>query len=194
MNTDYVELKIVLVGNQSVGKSCIVNQFINNEFKSDIAPTLGAAFTSKTLVIESHKVCMQLWDTAGQEKYRGMTPMYYRGGKVAIIVFSIENRESFDAIPSWINDLRAHAPKDIIVFIIGNKTDLDSVRVIKAEEGMDLAQQNDATYMEVSAKTGQNIDILFDEIPKSYIRKNIEIHHMGEEKLIVKTNTNQSCC
>ena len=167
--TDTIEMKVILVGNSNVGKTCIVQQGVKGEFRNDSVPTLGAAYSSKIITIGQRSVNLQIWDTAGQEKYRGMAPMYYRGGKVALVCYAINDKASFKGINSWINDLKENADPSVIIFIVANKCDLEEQREVEAEEALDLANQINAQFYEVSAKTGQNIDTLFQDIVKVYL-------------------------
>ena len=134
--------------------------------------TLGASYSAKTEVIDDHIFRLQIWDTAGQEKYRGMTPMYYHNAHIAIIVYSITSSESFEAVDTWFKSLHNNADSNIIIFLVGNKVDLDSERQISTEEGEKKAKQYGAEFCEVSAKTGFGIADLFSLIPTLYIEKN----------------------
>ena len=195
MSLETLELKVVLVGNSNVGKTCIVQMGVNNEFSKDSIPTLGAAYSSKVINIGQTTVNLQIWDTAGQEKYRGMTPMYYRGGKVALACYAIDDKASFKALDSWVDDLKQNADPSVIIFIVGNKCDLDNNREVPAEDALALANSLDGNFYEVSAKTGQNIDNLFIDIAKVYINKldkkplpnemHVELNEGGAKK---------SCC
>lgn len=160
---------MVLVGHTSVGKTCVVRKATTGSFTEDSVPTLGASYVSKLVSVGSTDVRLQIWDTAGQERYKGMTPMYYRGAHVALLVYSVTEQESFDAIDSWLQSLQDSADPNIILFLIGNKCDLENERVIDTETGREKASKINANFYEVSAKTGNGIDELFQDIPKIYL-------------------------
>ena len=163
------ELKIVLVGHTNVGKTCIVRQATTGVFSEDSAPTLGASYVSKLTNVNGTDVRLQIWDTAGQERYKGMTPMYYRGAQTALIVYSVTDSESFDSVDSWLTSLRENAEPNIILFLLANKCDMESERVITTEQGQEKAKQMDAHFYEVSAKTGNGIEEVFSDIPRYFL-------------------------
>ncbi|KAH0790800.1 small GTP-binding protein [Histomonas meleagridis] len=168
------ELKLVLIGNTFVGKTCIVKKAISGVFSEDANPTLGASYVSKVINVGKNEVRLQIWDTAGQERFRGMTPMYFRGAHVAMIVYSICDKESFDGIDSWVESLHENAESDILIFLVGNKDDLEDQRVISSERGQEKATSIGAYFYEVSSKTGNGIEDLFNDIPRVYFEKHEE--------------------
>jgi Ras-related protein Rab-5C len=171
MAADSCELKLVLVGNTSVGKTCIAKMATTGEFADDAAPTLGASYMSKIVRVDAAEVRLQIWDTAGQERYRGMTPMYFRGAHAAIVAYAVTDAESFEGIDSWVSDLRDNADPEILIFLVGNKCDLDDQRVIATPNGEQKAASVPAAFYEVSAKTGDRIEELFLHIAKSFLEK-----------------------
>ena len=196
MSHENRELKLVLVGNTSVGKTCVVRKTTTGAFTEDSVPTLGASYVSKLVTVGNVDVRLQIWDTAGQERYRGMTPMYYRGGQVAIIMYAINDRSSFDGVFQWLDSLKENADPDIILFLVANKCDLDSDRLVTSEEGNSCAEKIGAHFYEVSAKTGQGIEDLFGEIPKIFLEK--QTPNSPEEqnnlKLDSKSKKQGGCC
>lgn len=187
-----IELKCVLIGNTNVGKTCIVHRATTGVFEES-STTLGASYSAKTEMFDNRYFRLQIWDTAGQEKYRGMTPMYYHNAHVAMIVYSITNTESFEAVDSWFKSLRNNADPDIIIFLVGNKVDLDNERAVSAELGEKKAKEFGAEFCEVSAKTGFGIADLFSLIPMLYTERkptpadnedinNVEITETTKEK------------
>lgn len=166
------EIKLVLVGHQYVGKTCIVRMATTGLFDDDTISTLGASYTSKTITLNSKEVRLQIWDTAGQERYRAMTPMYYRGAQVALVVYSVDNMESFNAVDQWIESLHENADSSIIIFLAGNKADLEDTRCVTFENGQEKAKQYGAVFCEVSAKTGMGVDDLFNDIANKFLERN----------------------
>jgi Ras-related protein Rab-5C len=192
------EMKLVLVGNTSVGKTCIAKMATTGEFGEDSAPTLGASYMSKVVHVDNVEVRLQIWDTAGQERYRGMTPMYFRGAHAAIVTYSVVNAESFEGVDSWISDLRDNADPDILIFIVGNKCDLDDERVIATSNGEEKAASIRATYYEVSAKTGDRVEDLFIHVAKSYIERTKESEQVKPPDTLQLTtpkgSAKKGCC
>ena len=127
------EVKVVLLGQSAVGKTCIVNHLLTGKFDDSVSPTLGASYASKTLDVNGQKVSLQIWDTAGQERFRVLAPMYYRGAQAAILVYSIIEEASFQQIDYWSSSLKENAGSSVELFLVGNKCDLESERVIKEE-------------------------------------------------------------
>ncbi|CAL9233477.1 unnamed protein product [Arabidopsis halleri] len=130
---DYV-FKVVLIGDSAVGKSQLLARFTRDEFSMDSKATIGVEFQTRTLVIEDKNIKAQIWDTAGQERYRAVTSAYYRGAVGAMLVYDMTQRESFEHIPRWLEELRAHADKNIVIILIGNKTDLENQRSFQVED------------------------------------------------------------
>jgi small GTP-binding protein len=193
------EIKLVLVGNTNVGKTSIVKTAITGSFTGDATSTLGASYSTKSFQINSRNIRLQIWDTAGQEKYRGMTPMYYHNAQVALVVYSVADRETFDAVDGWIKSLKDNADSNIITFVIGNKTDLSDQRQISSDEGNEKATRAGAEFAEVSAKTGFGIRDLFGLIPQLWLEQQAA-HPMPDPRkqtVIVDANSkgeSKSCC
>jgi Ras-related protein Rab-5C len=165
------ELKLVVVGNSTVGKTCMAKVVTSGEFPEEAIATLGASYVSKLVTVDGCDVRLQIWDTAGQERYRGMTPMYFRGADVGMICYSIADSETFDAVDGWLASLKESAPTDIVVFLVGNKCDLDPVRQVPTETGAEKARDIGATFYEVSARSGDRINDLFIDVAKTYLEK-----------------------
>eukprot|EP00922_Rhytidocystis_sp_ex-Travisia-forbesii_P070089 GHVS01104769.1.p1 GENE.GHVS01104769.1~~GHVS01104769.1.p1 ORF type:complete len:232 (+),score=26.22 GHVS01104769.1:52-696(+) len=158
--------KLVLLGDASVGKSCLVVRFAKDEFYEYQEPTIGAAFMTQSVTLPDSVVKFEIWDTAGQERYRSLAPMYYRGAAAAVIVYDITCKESFDGAKSWVNELQAVHSPDIVIALAGNKDDLESGRAVDYELASQYAADNQIMYMETSAKSGHNVNELFQEIAR----------------------------
>jgi small GTP-binding protein len=168
---DLTELKLVLVGNTNVGKTSIVRTAITGSFTDDTTSTLGASDSTKSVQVGTRTVRLQIWDTAGHEKYRGMTPMYYHNAQIALVVYSVAERETFNAVDSWLKSLKDNAEPNIHVFIVGNKTDLGDARCVSTDEGAAKADECGAEFSEVSAKTGFGVGDLFAAIPRLWLER-----------------------
>jgi len=156
--------KLVFLGDQSVGKTSIITRFMYVTFYSTYQATIGIDFLSKTMYLEDRTVRLQLWDTAGQERFRSLIPSYIRDSSVAIIVYDITNRSSFMNTIKWIDDVRSERGNDVIMMLVGNKTDLADKRQVSLEEGEAKAKEYDIMFIETSAKAGFNIKALFRKV------------------------------
>ncbi|XP_021897416.1 ras-related protein Rab11D [Carica papaya] len=157
---DYV-FKVVLIGDSAVGKSQILARFARNEFSLDSKATIGVEFQTRTIVIQHKSVKAQIWDTAGQERYRAVTSAYYRGAVGAMLVYDITKRQTFDHIPRWLEELRSHADKNIVIILIGNKTDLEDQRAVPTEDAKEFAEKEGLFFLETSALEATNVETAF---------------------------------
>ena len=153
---DY-SLKVVVVGDSGVGKTCLLIRFVRDMFDEESQPTLGVEFMTKIVTTENHRIQLQLWDTAGQELFRSVTRGYYRGSAGALLVFDLTNRDSFENIGRWLQDIKDVARPDVVTLLLGNKSDLEEKRAVKKEEAEAFATAHGMQYFETSAKTGDQI-------------------------------------
>eukprot|EP01117_Protostelium_nocturnum_P014359 TRINITY_DN5463_c0_g1_i1.p1 TRINITY_DN5463_c0_g1~~TRINITY_DN5463_c0_g1_i1.p1 ORF type:complete len:213 (-),score=52.39 TRINITY_DN5463_c0_g1_i1:29-667(-) len=162
--------KLCLLGDAATGKTCLVSRFCNG-FYTEHEATIGASFLMKELVINSDvTIKFHLWDTAGDERYHAIAPMYYRGALAAIIAYDITNLESFDRVSKWLDEIKEKMGKDApVMAIVGTKCDLSDSRQVTEEAGQSLADKYKILWMETSAKTGQNITELFLLIGKQLV-------------------------
>lgn len=159
--------KLVFLGDESVGKTSIITRFMYDTFDDTYKVTIGIDFVSKTMYLEDRIVRLQLWDTAGQERFRSLIPSYIRDSSVAIVVYDITNRASFLNADQWIEDIKAERGNDVVIMLVGNKTDLQSKRQVSVEEGEAKAKQlggEAIMFIETSAKAGFNIKALFRKL------------------------------
>ena len=168
--------KILLLGDSGVGKSSLLLRYTKHEFNVDMRSTIGVEFALKYLKIDNFQLKVQIWDTAGMERYRSITSAYYKGAKGVIIVYDICREKSFENVDKWIEDFKSKADEDAVILLIGNKNDLDDKREVNKEEAELKAQKNKFAFMETSAKDNNNVDkafeTLFKEIVKNYKVKN----------------------
>ena len=156
--------KLVFLGDQGVGKTSIITRFMYDTFDKNYQATIGIDFLSKTMYLEDRTVRLQLWDTAGQERFRSLIPSYIRDSSVAVVVYDITNRASFLNTSKWIEDVRNERGSDVIIILVGNKTDLSEKRQVSVEEGEDKANKEGIMFIESSAKAGFNIKALFRKL------------------------------
>ncbi|KAG2224013.1 hypothetical protein INT45_009599 [Circinella minor] len=159
--------KLVFLGEQSVGKTSLITRFMYDSFDNTYQATIGIDFLSKTMYLEDKTVRLQLWDTAGQERFRSLIPSYIRDSSVAVIVYDISNRESFLNTSKWIDDVRAERGNQVIIVLVGNKTDLNEKREVTPDEGEKRAKELNVMFIETSAKAGHNVKTLFRKIAQN---------------------------
>lgn len=161
------KFKLVFLGEQSVGKTSIITRFMYDSFDNTYQATIGIDFLSKTMYLEDRTIRLQLWDTAGQERFRSLIPSYIRDSSVAIVVYDISNANSFHQTSKWIDDVRTERGSDVLIMLVGNKTDLSDKRQVTTEEGEKKAKELNVMFIETSAKAGYNVKQLFRRVASS---------------------------
>ena len=206
MNPEIPKYKLIFLGDQSVGKSCILNRFLNDTFIEDYQATIGLDFQSKNVQIDNQDIHLLLYDTAGQEKFRSLIPMYTRDANIILLVYDISNRDSFTNLSQWLKDLTNVNMEEVILCIVGNKIDLSDKRAVNTEEGKKFAEEHDFIFQEISAKTGEGFSDLFyknlfeqirfkfrpgGQLPPSEIINDIKFNIDQDEG---KSTTKRKCC
>ncbi|KAG8510356.1 Ras-related protein Rab-6B [Galemys pyrenaicus] len=156
-----------------VGKTSLITRFMYDSFDNTYQATIGIDFLSKTMYLEDRTVRLQLWDTAGQERFRSLIPSYIRDSTVAVVVYDITNLNSFQQTSKWIDDVRTERGSDVIIMLVGNKTDLADKRQITIEEGEQRAKELSVMFIETSAKTGYNVK----QVKRSCCQTQIQLSH-----------------
>jgi small GTP-binding protein len=164
--------KVVLVGAAHTGKTSIANRFVYGEFSPHTIPTVQRAFFQKTISSNGVELVLEIWDTAGQEQYQALSPLFYRDADVGIVVFDLTDASSFGKCKQWVSDLREARGLDIWIVLVGNKLDLPSIRSVPTETIMQFATTINVEIVETSAKTGENIHLLFNTLAKLVLRRN----------------------
>ncbi|XP_024859911.1 ras-related protein Rab-41 isoform X2 [Embiotoca jacksoni] len=161
------KFKLVFLGEQSVGKTSLITRFMYDSFDNTYQATIGIDFLSKTMYLEDRTVSpirLQLWDTAGQERFRSLIPSYIRDSAAAVVVYDIANLNSFQQTSKWIDDVRTERGSDVIIMLVGNKTDLADKRQVSVEAAERKARELNVMYIETSAKAGYNVKQLFRRV------------------------------
>ncbi|KAK1404873.1 Ras-related protein YPT3 [Heracleum sosnowskyi] len=160
---DYL-FKLVIIGDSGVGKSNLLSRFTRNEFNLESKSTIGVEFATKTFDFDSKVIKAQIWDTAGQERYRAITSAYYRGAVGALLVYDVTRRISFENVERWLKELRDHTDQNIVVMLVGNKSDLRHLVAVSTEDAKDLAERESLYFMETSALEATNVENAFKEV------------------------------
>lgn len=162
-----VIFKIIAIGDIAVGKTSIVTRYVDDKFDPKYQATIGVAHALKRLVVNKQMITLSIWDTGGQEVFDYIRNHYFTGSNGALIVYDVTRKTSFDHLDRWFNDLYKNCGGDIPIILVGNKTDLIDERVISTEQGKQYARQKDVTFYETSAKTGENIVDVMEELAKT---------------------------
>jgi Ras-related protein Rab-8A len=176
-------IKLLVIGNSGVGKTNMLLKFCENNFMTSHLTTIGIDFKTKTIMIGKEKIRIQIWDTAGQEKFKTITQTYYRGAMGIILTYAINERETFMDIENWVKQIKLHASDSVFKVLVGNKSDIEERRVTY-EEGASLAKELGVGFFETSAKTGHNIEQMF-----IYMAEEIKKRMDQEEKIGVLSYT-----
>uniref|UniRef100_A0A8C6M6M3 RAB17, member RAS onco family n=1 Tax=Nothobranchius furzeri TaxID=105023 RepID=A0A8C6M6M3_NOTFU len=162
-----LRVKMVLLGSSGVGKSSLAVRFSKDQFR-DSSPTVGCAYLTRVLYLEDITLRFEIWDTAGQEKYHSVTPLYYRGAHAALVVYDICKKETFVRAQVWLRELeKQYIPGSTVVWLIGNKEDLSQNREVSLQEGQNLAQEKGLSFTETSALSGDRVNELLLAVGKS---------------------------
>jgi small GTP-binding protein len=175
---DYTTCKVVLLGEAGVGKTSIISRYVNNTFSDVLMSTTGASFAIKKLEIDpEHKIKFQIWDTAGQERFRSLAKIFYQNAAVAVLVYDITRRDSFQKLKDfWVKELKENAPSDIILAVAANKSDNYEFEVVSLKEGKELAQEINAIFKSTSAMLSHGIEDLFKLIGEKFINPSLYIN------------------
>ena len=170
VNFNYL-FKYIIIGDSSVGKSNILLKYAHNQFKPEYQLTIGVEFGAKNIEINQKAYRIQIWDTASQENFRSITRAYYKNSVCAMVVYDITNKDTFNNVQTWIEDCKNQSPKTIFMVLVGNKNDLEDKRQVKYEDGMELANKNGMMFYETSAKSGFNVEEIFNSSAKAIAQK-----------------------
>ena len=201
-------VKVALIGSTGVGKTCIIKRFTDNHFDPNTRSTDGGSFSQKFLEINNKTILLNLWDTAGQERFRSIGIHFYKEAYIVCLVYDITNLESFnDLKEKWYEDLKAHGEKYTVVAVVGCKSDLYEKEEVPEDTAREYAKSINATYMLTSAKTGDNINNLFDTLARQYLGPEFtkKVEEMKKDKGEVtkvtkedskkdKNNKKKGCC
>jgi len=160
---DYL-FKVVLIGDSGVGKSNLLSRFTRNEFNLESKSTIGVEFATRSIQVDGKTIKAQIWDTAGQERYRAITSAYYRGAVGALLVYDIAKHVTYENVERWLKELRDHADQNIVIMLVGNKSDLRHLRAVPTDEAKSYAERNSLSFIETSALESTNVEAAFTNI------------------------------
>lgn len=170
--------KFIIVGDEAVGKTCLLLQFTDRRYQKSHQVTVGVEFGSRTIDVCGEMIKLQCWDTAGQDRFRSIVRGYYRGAAGALLVYDITRRESFEHISTWLQEARNNADEDLVITLVGNKCDRNQDRQVPYEEGQAFARRNCLYFLETSAVTGAGVDGAFQRTAEQVYEKNkVKIVH-----------------
>jgi len=166
-----VILKVLVIGDPGVGKSCLLLRFTDDTYTDRDIPTIGVDYKSKILDFKGQMIKLQVWDTAGQEKFRTITASHYRGAHGAVVIYDTTDQTTFDNVTQWFQEIDRFATGKIDKVIVGNKVDLSANRVVAEETGKTLAEELGCPFVETSAKDSYNVDLAFNQIVSEIMKR-----------------------
>ncbi|XP_062187649.1 ras-related protein RABE1c-like [Phragmites australis] len=184
---DYDHLiKMLLIGDSGVGKSCLLLRFSDDTFTTSFITTIGIDFKVRTVELDGKRVKLQIWDTAGQERFRTITTAYYRGAMGILLVYDVTDESSFNNIRNWVRNIEQHASDNVNKILVGNKVDMDAKRVVSTAQGQKLADEYGMQFFETSAKTNQNVEQVFFTIARDIKQRLTETVAAAAEPPIIQ--------
>ncbi|KAL4585664.1 hypothetical protein LXL04_010287 [Taraxacum kok-saghyz] len=177
---DYL-FKVVLIGDSGVGKTNLLSRFSKNEFSLESKSTIGVEFATRSINVDDKVIKAQIWDTAGQERYRAITSAYYRGAVGALIVYDITRHVTFENVERWLKELRDHTDQNIVIMLVGNKSDLRHLRAVQMDDAKAFAERENNFFMETSALESLNVENAFTEVLT-------QIYHVVSKKALDISN------
>ena len=186
--------KILLLGDSSVGKTCFLMRYTDNTYQEIHMSTIGIDNKFKDVELDDgKKVKIQIWDTAGQDRFRSITRNYYKGANGIVLIFDVTNKKSYENVKNWVKQIKEEVSSRVTIILVANKIDDVNHRIVTKEEGEKIANECGLMFVECSAKTGENIEHAFNELVKKTVENYSKVGQ-GGEKLKKKKNSKKGCC
>ena len=190
--------KVLLLGDSTVGKTCFLLRYCDKTFQEAHLSTIGLDYRLKSMTLQSGKnIKLQIWDTAGQDRFRAITKNYYKGANGIILIYDVTNRQSYENVKNWITQIREEANPNVVIYLAGNKIDVsEEEKVVKTEEGKKIAEEFNLPLYETSAKNGVNINRIFEELVEKVdeIYSKLEVPKIDQQNKIYTGETKRGCC
>ncbi len=197
MSEDIV-YKVLLLGDSTVGKTCFLLRYCDKSFQDAHLSTIGLDYRLRTMTLKNNKtIKLQIWDTAGQDRFRAITKNYYKGANGIILIYDVTNSQTFENVKNWITQIKEEASKNVVIYLAANKIDVaDDLKVITPEEGQKMADEYHMPFFETSAKEGININEIFEDIVEKVdeVFSKLEVPKTGQNKLYDGKEKKKSCC
>ena len=186
-----LSFKLIFIGDSGVGKSCLTTKAVKNNFEEYYQATVGFEFLTFNMKVNDKVIKLQIWDTCGQEIYKSLISNFYRNSSLAVIIYAIDNKESFNHAENWLNDLKSQANPDVRIFLVGNKADLEEDRKVSKEDGEKYKEEQHLDlFLETSAKTGHNARNVLVEaakiLYKDYLKFDSNNERNGQDAIKMK--------
>ena len=191
--------KILLLGDSTVGKTCFLLRYCDKRFQEAHLSTIGLDYRLKSMALKNGKnIKLQIWDTAGQDRFRAITKNYYKGANGIILIYDVTNLQSYENVKNWISQIKEEANPNVLIYLAGNKIDVgEEERVVKTEEGQKIADELNLPFYETSAKNGVNVNEIFEDILEKIdeVYSKIEVSKTeGKNKLYTGGKKTKKCC
>lgn len=185
MDTNIITIRCTLIGSSGVGKTSVLNRYIDNDFKNHFISTIGVDFRCKRFEIDGKTIKLQIWDTASQERFRSITNNYYRTSDIIILFYDTTSEHSYNDLEYWMNDIKKYALKSVTIGLCGTKIDLKTLRKIKSTDAQQYSEYNEIPNFEISSKDNVGIDEMFNELIRIKLADNTFIQQNNEKRDII---------
>ena len=190
--------KVLLLGYSTVGKTCFLLRYCDKTFQEAHLSTIGLDYRLKTMTLENGKnIKLQIWDTAGQDRFRAITKNYYKGANGIILIYDVTNLQSYENVKNWIAQIKEEANQNVLIYLAGNKIDVsEDLRVVKTEDGKKIADEFKLPFYETSAKSGINVNKIFEELVENIdeVYSKLEPPKNEIKNKLYTGKTNKKCC
>ena len=196
--SDDIVYKVLLLGDSTVGKTCFLLRYCDKTFQEAHLSTIGLDYRLKTMTLQNGKnIKLQIWDTAGQDRFRAITKNYYKGANGIILIYDITNLQSYENVKNWIAQIREQANPNVVIYLAGNKIDVvEELRMVKTEDGQKIADEFNLPFYETSAKSGINVNKIFDDLVEKVdeIYSKLEVPKSEVKNKLYDGETKKGCC